>query len=292
MRNGNSIVNLGDLTKPATVLIEKISDAIGGVFKPYQIRRLAQAEAEADKIKALARIEIGELPQRALARFVAEEAKKQNNIESITRKAVDDLGEDSRPQDVEDDWISNFFDKCRLISDEEMQSLWAKVLAGEANKPGSYSRRTVNFIGTLDKPDAMLFTNLCSYGWFLGEMVPLVYDHRADIYNRAGINFDSLRHLDDIGLITFSSIAGYVNQALPQVVTISYYDQAINIRFKTEKDNEFALGHVLLSRTGQELAPICGSGAVPEFVDYVVKKWFDKGYITFSDWPNKRMHRM
>ena len=32
MGNGNSIVNLGDLTKPATVLIGKISEAIGGVF--------------------------------------------------------------------------------------------------------------------------------------------------------------------------------------------------------------------------------------------------------------------
>ncbi|HLL76618.1 MAG TPA: hypothetical protein VK421_15295 [Pyrinomonadaceae bacterium] len=50
MSDGNSIVNLGDLTKPATVLIEKISDAVGGVFRPYQIKRLAHAEAEAEKI--------------------------------------------------------------------------------------------------------------------------------------------------------------------------------------------------------------------------------------------------
>ncbi len=33
----NPLAKLGDLTKPATVLIEKISDAVGGVFKPYQI---------------------------------------------------------------------------------------------------------------------------------------------------------------------------------------------------------------------------------------------------------------
>ena len=31
----SSLINLGELSKPATVLIEKISDAVGGVFKPY-----------------------------------------------------------------------------------------------------------------------------------------------------------------------------------------------------------------------------------------------------------------
>ena len=34
---------------------------------------------------------------------------------------------------MEEDWIANFFDKCRIVSDSEMQSLWARVLAGEAN---------------------------------------------------------------------------------------------------------------------------------------------------------------
>jgi hypothetical protein len=47
MSDSGSIVNIGDLTKPATVLIEMISDAIGGVARPWQILRVARAEAEA-----------------------------------------------------------------------------------------------------------------------------------------------------------------------------------------------------------------------------------------------------
>ena len=50
--SGNSVINLGELSKPATVLIEKIADAVGGIFKPYQIKRLAKAEAEAELIHA------------------------------------------------------------------------------------------------------------------------------------------------------------------------------------------------------------------------------------------------
>lgn len=49
----NSIVNLGEISKPATVLIEKISDAVGGVFKPYQIRRVAEAELRLKRLRQL-----------------------------------------------------------------------------------------------------------------------------------------------------------------------------------------------------------------------------------------------
>ncbi len=75
------------------------------------------------------------------------------------------------------------------ISDDEMQTLWAKVLAGEANSPGTYSKRTVNLLSDLDKKDALLFQSLCRFGWFIGNFTPLVFDPQAEIYNKAGINF-------------------------------------------------------------------------------------------------------
>ena len=162
------LANLGDLTKPATVLIEKVSEAVGGLAAPWQIRRVAQAEADAEAIKALTRVRT-DLTLRALDRFIKEEAKKQQNMESITKLALHHLEPDSAPEKMEDDWIVDFFDKCRLISDAEMQHLWAKVLAGEANVPGRYSKRTVNCLSSLDKTDAQLFSNLCSFGWLIGD---------------------------------------------------------------------------------------------------------------------------
>lgn len=277
MADGTSLVNIGELSKPATVLIEKVSDAVGGIFKPWQIRRVAEAEAEAERIKAVSQIEITELHQRALHRFIVEEAKKQNNIESITAKALPQVEENAEPQNMEDDWITNFFDKCRLISDEEMQVLWSKVLAGQANTPGTYSKRTVNFLSSLDKSDAILFRSLCSFGWFLGNVVPLIYEVNAPIYNKRGINFNSLKHLDEIGLLSFEHLSGYQRISLPKNTIVSYYGTPINIEFKNENDNSLDIGKVLLSKIGQELAPICDPGAIPEFFDYVLKKWVHRG---------------
>lgn len=290
MGNSNSIINLGELSKPATVLIKKISDAVGGIYIPYQIKRIAKAEAEAEKIRALADIEIKDLQQRALVRFVAEETKKQANIEAITAKSINDLKNDARPENIEDDWISDFFEKCRLISDKEMQGLWAKVLAGEANNPGTYSKRTVNFVSSIDKSDAKLFTSFCSYGWLSGEVTLLIYDVQDEIYTKNGITFSSLKHLDEIGLITFDNLAGFRTIHLPEVIKIFYYGTPINIKFKNQENNELDTGKVLLSKVGQELAPISGSKPMPEFFDYVLEKWTKMGLITFSDWPNQTMY--
>ena len=69
-----SLVNLGEISKPANTLIKKVSSAIGGVFEPWQIKRVAKAEAEASLIKARTNIEITDLHRRAMHRFVEEEA--------------------------------------------------------------------------------------------------------------------------------------------------------------------------------------------------------------------------
>ena len=66
--------------------VDRIADAVGGVYRPTHIRRVAQAEADAAKIHALARIEVSEIERRAMDRLVHEEGRKQENIERITGK--------------------------------------------------------------------------------------------------------------------------------------------------------------------------------------------------------------
>jgi len=279
MEEGKSLINFGEISKPATVLIEKISEAIGGYFKPYQIKRVAKAEAEANIIKAQSEIEITDLHRRALHRFVAEEAKKQENIESITQKAIPQLTDSSAPENMENDWITNFFDKCRLVSDEDMQALWAKVLAGEANAPGSYSKRTVTFLSSLDKADANLFTKLCGFSWLIGNVVPLIYDEQATIYNNAEINFNTLTHLDDIGLISFNSIAGFQRLKLPKNIVVLYYGTPVVVEFANPEDNNLEIGKVLLTNTGQQLAKICGAKPIDGFQDYIIERWQSQGLV-------------
>ena len=279
MSDENPIAKLGDLTKPATVLIEKISEAIGGVFKPYQIVRVAKAEAEAGRIQAEAQIQVTDLHRRAMHRFLEEEAKKQSNIEAITQSAIPLLEDKSSPQNVADDWITNFFDKSRIVSDAEMQSLWARALAGEANIPGTFAKRTVNLLGDLDKEDAELFVRLCGFGWQIGNVVPLVFDVKSDIYNQHGINFGSLSHLESLGLVQFNNISGFSRLQIPKSATVFYYGNIVTLTFPLDADNKLEIGKVLLTRAGQQLAPVCGSQPVDGFFEYVREKWVAKNLL-------------
>ncbi len=268
-----------ELTKPATVLIEKISDAVGGYYKPYQIVRVAKAEAEAEKVQADSKIVVQDIQFRAMHRFLEEEAKKQKNMEDIIQKALPNLNDDAKSENVENDWITNFFDKCRLISDSEMQGLWSRVLSGEANSPGSYSKRTVNFLSSLDEKDAGLFTKLCKFGWVIGDVTPLIYDVKNDIYNKHEINFGALSHLESIGLIQFNMLADFQRTKLPKKVTSFYFGKPALLEFQKESDNQLGIGKVLFTQIGDELAPICGASPDQEFYEYICDKWKKEGLI-------------
>ena len=48
-----------------------------------------------------------------------------------------------------------------------MQELWARLLAGEASGPGTFSKHTVNLLADLDPIDARMFSQVCDFGWLL-----------------------------------------------------------------------------------------------------------------------------
>lgn len=206
-------------------------------------------------------------------RFVEEEALKQKNIEDITNQAVPLLSENTDAGKMNDDWVINFFDKSRIVSDHEMQALWARVLAGEANSPGTYSKRTVNFLGDLDKVDAHLFSKLCGFGWLIGDVVPLIFEISEKIYEENEITFSALSHLESIGLIQFNSLSGFRRLQLPKKFHVLYYGESLQLEMPKEENNELAIGNVLLTKIGQELAPISGSKPVDGFREYVKEKW-------------------
>ena len=124
----NPIMNIGDLAKPATALIEKIADAGYILYEPHRIKAAAKAKAEAAEIEAKSQIEITDLHRRAMHRWIEEEAQHQKNMEDTTTKAFNQLNEDADPHAIDDDWIVKFFDKSRLVSDDKMQDLWAGIL--------------------------------------------------------------------------------------------------------------------------------------------------------------------
>jgi Protein of unknown function (DUF2806) len=273
-------INLGKWSEPAVVLIKKVSAAIGAIWEPHQIRRIAQAESDAAKMKALVDIEVTEIQKTALRRLIFEEGVRQENIERISASAASQLGAGANPDDMDLDWITSFFERARLASNQQMQSLWARLLAGEATKPGSYSKRTIDLVATLDKADAQLFTHLsCFCITEQEEPIPLIYDLNEDVYDRRGVGFSSLQHLESIGLIKFDDDGAFVLAGLPRRIVLKYFDERIHVQLSTrKKHNSLLVGCALLTESGKQLFKICGPTPILDFPRYLTKKFRKIGY--------------
>ena len=283
MMSDNPLVNLGDLSKPASDLIEKVSEAVGGIFRPHQIRRVAKAEADAAIINAQAEIEMTDLRRRAAQRWIEEEARRQKNMEDITVQAFPLLNENPNSENMDDDWIANLFDKCRAVSDHEMQSLWARVLATEANEPGTVSKRTVNLLSNFDKSDAEMFSNFCGFGWYINgiddsipfrRLIPIIFITYAfeDVYKSNEINLDVLNHLETIGLVRLLENNYFLSEV--DIESVCYYDEKqLYLKPPEGTDIDLKIGCTLLTKVGEELAPICGSKPVEGFYEYVKREW-------------------
>ena len=268
-------------TGSAIALINKVSDAIGWYTAPRQEIRMTKAKAEAELIRARSRAESGNvvldnLVQRAEFRAAVERILEQSNLENTIVKALSYLNEDAAPQDMDNDWIKNHIDKCKQVSDDEMQEWWAKILAGEANNPGSYSKKTVNVLGDLEQTEAQMFTALCNLVWTIGnEPIPLVYDIHHSIYTNAGVTGRVCTYLKELGLVNYEPPILNLGQ-VGQGVTANYHHHRVNIT-STTNSRGLITGHVALTLTGMQLFGLCVAEPVDGFFEYVLEEWRKQG---------------
>ena len=121
------------------------------------------------------------------------------NMGKIVEKARAKMGqESSTPLGVESGWLLNFLDKSKTVSDDEMQDLWASILAGEANCAGSYSPKTLTIVTDVNQKVATLFNTFCS--------LCIVYLEDSIAFRRSPSNFKMRDARVPIitGIMTFS----------------------------------------------------------------------------------------
>lgn len=90
------------------------------------------------------------------------------NVCKVCQRAGEILGQEtSAPHSsidnpFEDDWLNTFENEACQKSSEEMQERFARILAGEIKRPGSYSIRAIKLLGEIDSDIASIFRTFCS----------------------------------------------------------------------------------------------------------------------------------
>ena len=251
-----------------------------GQAAALQIISGAQAEARSTVMDQHSefhgQLEIGETITQRI-RF--QEEKRHSNIAAAVVAAATELGDKEVPDHEPDhDWTARFFNEVQDVSSDDMRAIWAKVLAGEVEKPGSTSARTLTILKNLDRKSVRLFNTLCSICVSLRLDANVALDARVpsmggqpgqNSLQKYGLSYDSLNMLNEYGLI-IPDYNSYYPYTIPIGITVGVSGQErIRIPFTFQKRfwvlepmpefrqaDEFRLSGVMLTQAGRELQSV------------------------------------
>ena len=251
--------------------------------------KIIREQLNLDKISAIAVSELksGESDNRA------NQGTNQPNEEQSDNSANQGANGGGE-KTIDDYWLNIFATEARPVSTEEMQHRFGRVLAGEIEKPGSYSIKAVKLLGELDQNTAALFKRFCSacvvFGFFripnsehiIDAGVPsLGGSDGSNALSKYGLGFDRLNLLNEYDLIisnynswfkcTRYMLGGGKRAFLPFEHQGKYW--SLLPLSEQENDLELKLSGVVLSRVGRELFRIVDQDPMPEYTEDL-KKYF------------------
>ncbi|NTS78603.1 TIGR03899 family protein [Catenovulum sp. SM1970] len=98
---------------------------------------------------------------RAQLRRQEGELIKQQNLENIMSLALDYVDSSNSMQDVDPDWLHQFFELAERAYSEHMQALWGKILAIQVAKPGAFSLKSIKTLQQMTVKEAIALQHAC-----------------------------------------------------------------------------------------------------------------------------------
>lgn len=191
---------------------------------------------------------------------------QQQNIEEIMAMALSFCPDVTSNGQPDSDWVERFIALCEDTSNESMQKLWAKILAGETVSPGTFSIKSLQTLKQMTQREADALqkcTAICGFNEKDdSHLILLGFYKKPSIFDllrkgnkvslnlgKAGISFPDVLTLMDIGLIYRKEIE---SAALKN-------DQELNLAFLNQKatlkpkSNDLVLSYYKFTQTGDEL---------------------------------------
>jgi len=212
-------------------------------------------------------------------------------IQKDTSVNIDEQKANNEIPPIDDDWLNHFEREASQKSTEEMQLLFGRILAGEIQKPSSFSIKTVKLLGELDSRAANLFRLLCSTCVSL-RVDDMVIDARvpslggsaaSNSLQSYSLSFDTLNILHEYGLIIpdYNSYMDYrmciVDTNRRSMLPLVHQNRNWALVSKTDRpiSQEFRLHGVALSRSGKELMKIVDIQPSEKYTN-ALQEYFEK----------------
>lgn len=266
MDENNTIVDVSGLGEIGCKLLDRIFALCGWAYsnnpkvaaKKYLIEEINKSELPVNEKVYLV----------SHANKIYREYSNQKNIMDI---ALSHLEKSAQPEAVDDSWIDIFMDKSRLVSTEQAQIIWGKLLAEEINKPNTIPKSLLFSLEQMDRNDANSFIEICSCTVKLSNsddeaFNPLILNFDNN-YWRTGLTFDKILRLEELGLVKqnfglFRPIF-HTNFSSGSIIA-SYFDSHYSF---PNLDTSIPVGYVIFSKSGRELYRIVDAPKLDGFLE-------------------------
>ena len=251
-----------------TEIIQFVANNVSTFFSPVNIiagslftaifLRKNTATQEFEKLKAGKFQEVAD-ELLEVGKMTYTEYYKANNFLNVAKKADKYYSEMKHNEgnviQQDFDWFMRFYEIVGNISDERVQDIWARIMAGEINNPQSFSLRTIDVLKNIGKPEAELFSYILSYCVFGGHSIFLPnYDEYLE---KCGISYSQIMKLSEYDLI-YNDASLVLNFSLPKTEEVLFTNGKYVITIYSEKENvnDVSVKQFPLTTVGKELATL------------------------------------
>ncbi len=282
------------VTVPALEMLVKytasgIGAVAGPLLAPWRAKREAQArlisaQAEADSVRIIADaqaiahrtfadsdnvqgvLDIG--PDGIAQRIEYQEQKRQANLASVVREAARELGDrEVAPHEPDHDWSARFFGSVQDVSSEDMRRIWAHILAGEVEQPGSTSLRTIATLRNLTAGEAKAFSGIARF-----RIGRVVYPDPNTLYDG-----HTMALMEEVGLIR-STQEGIVDISVVNGPEIIHRGSRYVLVVEAEPSTHMAMRAHELTGPGREIAQCIEQDPDMRFLGRIAHTLQERGF--------------
>lgn len=228
----------------------------GAVFTSLFLRKNTKIQ-EFEKIKAGKLNEVAD-DLLASGKMSYTEYYKAKNFLAIAKKA-DEINKAENVVLSEEsynfDWFIRLYENAGNVSEQQIQELWARILANEIKKPNSYSLLTLEKMKNMGKQEAELFKKIVSHCVFRGYhgFLP-AYDQYTE---SCGISYSDIMYLSEHGLM-YNDAMLVLELPVVSEGDIAFVSEELLIYIKPENEQKtkVKIKQFPLTSTGREIATL------------------------------------
>lgn len=184
--------------------------------------------------------------------------------------------------EMDNDFFWNAIEHSKTVSNEEMQELIAKIIAGEYNSPGTYSMSTLQIVKMLGKNELELFEKICSL-LINGDQLPHnLFSGRYNLENfmkENQLDFRKLQLLQSLGLFFPNDMVRSIDNNGKNDLEIHYFDKSLIYKPENERSTKVELPNFYgLSPVGEQILKHLSPQYVDEYFNWLKNNYKIRGY--------------